>query len=117
MDNRIAAPALRLALAAALSCAACLAGTWSGDLVDARCFANEQSNVNPTDTDTFVDTDRSYEIRYCAPKAKTKDFAIVQTDGIPLRLDAKGNAKAAELVRKAGKKSLFRMEVTGQRWK
>ena len=33
------------------------AGTWSGLLVDSRCYEAEERNVNPTDTLTSVDRD------------------------------------------------------------
>jgi hypothetical protein len=91
-----------------------LARTWSGSLVDAKCYAAELRNVNPTDTLTNVDSDGSGEIRYCAPRAKTKSFALVQYDNRTLDLDAAGNAKAADLVRSTGKRSPFPVEVIGQ---
>ena len=90
------------------------AETWSGSLVDSRCFAAEERNVNPTDTLIYVDRDGNREIRYCAPKAKTKFFAIVPPVGPALRLDPTGNAKAAELVRLTGKKSHWAVAVTGE---
>src|ERR1700733_6465989 len=82
-----------------------LAESWSGSLVDSKCYAAEERNVNPTDTLTCVDRDGNREIRYCAPSAKTKLFAIVPSVGPAVRLDPTGNAKAAELVRLTGKKS------------
>lgn len=105
---------IRLGALACLSAALGFAGTWSGDLVDSKCYTSEVNNRNPSDTDTFVDTDRGYEIRYCAPNAKTKSFAIVQPDGVSLPLDTAGNTQAAELVQKTGKKSVFPVAVTGK---
>jgi len=90
------------------------AGTWSGTLVDSKCYANEERNVNPTDTLTSVDRDQNQEIRYCAPSAKTRTFAVVQHDGLIFNLDSVGNAKAAELVRKVGKKSRFAIVIMGE---
>jgi hypothetical protein len=90
------------------------AETWPGSLVDSKCFAAEERNVNPTDTLIYVDRDGNREIRYCAPKAKTKLFAIVPPVGPALRLDSTGNAKAAELVRLTGKKSHWAVAVTGE---
>jgi hypothetical protein len=106
--------AMRLAVLAALSTAAGFAETWSGPLVDSKCYAAEQRNVNPTDTETFVDRDRNYEIRYCSPTQKTKLFAIVGQDGQRLKFDPAGNAKAAELVRNVTKKHVFAVAVSGE---
>ncbi|HLG95452.1 MAG TPA: hypothetical protein VKX49_03970 [Bryobacteraceae bacterium] len=103
-------------LGALLCVASGLAGieTWSGALVDGKCYAAEERNVNPTVTLTAVDRDRGQEIRYCSPNAKTKTFALVERDSTRFDLDAGGNAKAAELVRKSGKKPLFLVTVTGE---
>ncbi len=106
--------ALRVAALSCLSSALGLAASWSGFLVDARCFGNRERNVNPTDTLTAVDRDQNSELRYCSPGAKTKSFALVQQDGSSFTLDSAGNSKAIELVRAAGKKSLFVVAVTGE---
>ena len=99
-----------LFLLAALS----FAGTWSGSLVDSKCYASEQRNVNPTDTLTLVDRDQNLAIRYCSAKSKTKSFAIVQHNGVSLQLDIEGNAKAAALVQKSRKRSPFAVDFTGE---
>jgi len=104
---------MRLAALFCLSSALSFAGIWTGALVDSKCYASEERNVNPTDTMTYVDRDRNLEIRFCTPRAKTKSFAIVQADGTVVTLDAGGNAKAAELVRGTGKQSRFAVAVTG----
>jgi hypothetical protein len=106
--------AIRLAVLAALSTAAGFAGIWSGPLVDSKCYGAEQRNVNPTDTETFVDRDMSYGIRYCSPTHKTKLFAIVAQDGQTLKFDSAGNAKAAELVRNVNKKHVLDVAVSGE---
>lgn len=105
---------IRLAAIAALSAAAVLAETWSGPLVDSKCYGAEQRNVNPTDTQTYVDRDIGYGIRYCAPNHKTKYFAVVGQYGTRLKFDAAGNAKAAELVKNVKKKHELQVIVTGQ---
>ena len=97
-----------------LSSAFVYAGTWSGTLVDSKCFAIAELNVNPTDTLTYVDRDQNQEIRLCSPGAKTKSFAVVQHDGLNFNLDSAGNAKAAEIVRKPPKKSSLAVVVTGE---
>ena len=104
----------RLALLFCLSSALSFAGSWSGVLVDSKCYASEERNVNPTDTMTFVDRDQNLGIRYCSPKEKTKSFALVQSDGSTFQLDSPGDTKAAELVRTTGKRSRFAVTVTGE---
>jgi hypothetical protein len=89
------------------------AETLSGALVDSKCYDSEERNVNPTDTLTYVDRDRNLEIRLCRPRGKTKSFAVVTQDGLSFKLDSAGNAKAAELVRKTGKKSGYEVAVIG----
>jgi hypothetical protein len=97
-----------------LSSALSFAESWSGNLVDSKCYAAEERNVNPTDTQPYADRDRNLEIRYCSPSAKTKSFAVVQPDGSSLKFDTAGNAKAAGLVQKSGKKAQLYVAVTGE---
>jgi hypothetical protein len=91
------------------------ADSWSGVLVDSKCYASEESNVNPDDTDTYVDRDRNFELRYCHPTARTKSFAIVQESGESLKLDSASDAKAAEIARNGDKKANVFVAVTGER--
>jgi hypothetical protein len=97
-----------------LSSAFAYAGTWSGALVDSKCFDFAERNVNPTDTLTYVDRDQNQEIRNCSPGPKTKVFAIVQHDGVSFKLDSTGNAKALEIVRKTVKKFPLAILITGE---
>jgi len=90
------------------------AATWSGWMVDSKCYGAEERNVNPNDTQTAVDRDIGYEIRYCTPTHKTKYFAIVDEAATRLKFDAAGNAKAAELVKNFTKKRGLLVTVTGQ---
>ncbi len=90
------------------------ADRWPGALVDVKCYSALERNVNPTDTETAVDRDRSSEIRYCAPTSRTKSFGVVQQDATSLDFDAIGNTRAAELVRKIGKKSWLLVTVAGK---
>jgi hypothetical protein len=94
---------MRLLLLFCLAPALCTAGTWTGNLVDSKCYQTMEQNHSPSDTETNVDRDRDIEIRYCHPKVKTKAFAIVDFNGQSFLLDSAGNAKAAELVRSAPK--------------
>jgi hypothetical protein len=87
------------------------AGTWSGLLVDSNCYTSELSNTNKDPT--TVDRDMNREVRYCAPKPHSKIFAIVLPDWDSRKFDPTGNTRAAELVRRAGKKSLLEVTVTG----
>src|SRR5579872_530929 len=96
-----------------LSSAFAYAGSWSGTLVDSKCFAIAEFNVNPADTLTYVDRDQNQELRLCSPSAKTNSFAVVQHDGVSLKLDPAGNAKATEIVRNSAKKNRFAVVVTG----
>jgi len=104
---------VRLAVLFCLSAGLSFAGTWSGTLVDARCWGFEERNIPPNDTTQFVDRDRNEEVRFCSPGAKTKTFAIVPPDGMSLALDGAGNAKAAGLIRGASKYAVIRVSVTG----
>jgi len=104
----------RLAFFLCLVSPAGLAQVRSGFLVDSKCYEALERNVNPTDTMTAVDRDRGWEIRYCIPKAKTKTFTVVEESGQSFRLDPAGDAKAIELVRKAGKKKYLEVDVTGE---
>lgn len=109
MDVRI-----RLTILVLVSAGLSLAEMWSGSLVDSKCYESEERNVNPNDTLTAVDRDINMELRSCSPQAKTMSFTLVQTDGESFRLDAAGNAKAAELVRKTGKKPRLAVVVNGE---
>jgi hypothetical protein len=111
MISAIWLPAVGLLLASGVA----LAGDWSGILVDSKCYAAKERSVSPSNTLLYVDRDRGAEIAYCSANKKTKSFGVVQPDGSEVELDAGGNAKAAELVRKAGKKSYYTVRVIGQR--
>jgi hypothetical protein len=103
---------LRLAiLFSGLACGVSFAGSWSGALVDADCYAARQRNVNHREPSASHDVKGA--IRYCSPKPQTKGFAIVQHDGSTLQLDSSGNSKAAELVQKTGKQSTYKVQIVG----
>jgi hypothetical protein len=101
----------RLAALLCLACPLAFAGSWSGILVDSNCYASEERNV--TKNYGTVEQDVNMEVRACIPKAHTKAFALILRDGDKLELDSAGNAKAAELVRNAAKRTLIRVTVTG----
>jgi hypothetical protein len=105
---------MRVVTVLCLSSAFTSAGNWPGTLVDSKCFAIEELNVNPTDTLTYVDRDQNQELRLCTPGAKTKFFAVVQHDGVSFKLDSAGNAKASEIVRNNAKTSSLAVVVTGE---
>jgi hypothetical protein len=89
------------------------AGSWRGALVDAKCYDAEQRNMSPTNSDFWVNRDRGMEVWYCAPKNRTKSFEIVDYDGYVYKFDSAGDSKAAQLLRTAGKKSTYVVDVTG----
>jgi hypothetical protein len=103
----------RISILSCLATALGFAGSWSGTLVDAKCYGAEERNVDPNDTSTYVDRDKNLEIRYCSPSTKTKAFGVVLQDGLNYKLDSAGNGKAAELVRRTGRKSRFVVAITG----
>ncbi len=105
---------LRLAAWFGLSTALSFGRTWLGSLVDSKCYASEERNVNPTDTLTNVDRDGDREIRYCSPNAKAKSFALVGYDGQTYQLDSTGNVRASELVRRTARKKPFHVVITGE---
>lgn len=88
------------------------AGTWPGDLVDAKCYQALASNHNLSESPAVQDV--SMEVRYCAPKASTRVFAIVRSDDVGVPLDSAGNARAAELVRQAHPKAPLYVVVSGE---
>jgi hypothetical protein len=92
------------------------AGTWSGYLVDSRCYASLQNNVS-ADT-TTVSRDMRYGLQLCGATHKTKRFAIVLNDWSVLKLDTAGNERAAAIVRNNSKRSaLYCITVAGTRIK
>jgi len=104
---------MRLTMLLFLTAGLGFGATWSGALVDAGCYAAKERNVSPSNEDYNVNRDRSEEIRYCSPGSKTKSFAVVELDGESFKLDARGNTKAAELVRTSVKNSPLVVAVTG----
>jgi hypothetical protein len=105
---------MRIAFLLVVVCAVAPAATWTGPLVDAKCYASEQRNRNPDDTQDTVDRDMNYQVRYCAPRKKTRDFAVILPDWQALRLDPAGNAKAADLVRTTAPSKVSAVSVIGQ---
>lgn len=103
---------LRIVVLACFTTILGTAGTWSGALVDAKCYASRQTNVNPFETSPgSMDTQSA--IRYCPPSAKTKVFAIVQQDGSAFTLDSSRNNKIVKFLQKTGKRSIYVVDVTG----
>jgi hypothetical protein len=102
-------------LLASLPPVLCLGQSWSGVLVDSKCYEALQRNVNPNDTLTSVDRDTNRDIRYCSPGAKTKHFTLVEPVGASFRLDAAGDTKASLVLRAAGKKAPVYVTVNGER--
>ena len=102
------------ALACTATAPAFAAHFWSGFLVNSDCYEALERNTNPWDTSTYVDRDRDWEIRYCAPNHKTKSFAVVDHDGHVFRLDPAANPKAAQILQRAAKEEFLAVTVTGE---
>ena len=105
-------PISRFAFLLSLTSVPSFAASWTGALVDATCYATAQHNVShghPGSTNT------KRAIQSCSPNEKTTSFAVVQQVGETFNLDADGNEKARELVRKEGKKSMFMVSITGDK--
>jgi hypothetical protein len=101
---------LRLACLLSLLSVLSFAGSWTGALVDAKCYTTAQQNAShghPASGDT------KRAVRSCAPSDKTMSFSVVQQVGMAFSLDPDGNEKARELVLKEGKRSPFMVHVTG----
>ena len=86
---------------------------WTGFLVDAKCYASEETNVGPFDLPFYL-TRRGDEIPACRPGRKTKIYAIVDLDGYTFEIDSSENAKAADVVRKAANRHVLRVRITGE---
>src|SRR5215469_6144 len=108
------AAAICLAAAPAFATQAKQQHTWSGFLVDSGCYEALERNTNPWDTSTYVDRDRSWEVRSCSPSAKTKSFTLVDRDGLSHKLDAEGSTKAADFVRSNGKQEPMAVRLSGK---
>ena len=89
-----------------------LAETWSGTLVDARCYQYAKNNHNVSDSPGVRDV--AMDLRACAPKEKTHSFAIVLPDSEDVTLDPAGNSQAAQLVRQEAGKKALRVTVNGE---
>ena len=91
------------------------AESWTGYLVDSRCYDAAERSVNPFDAPN-ASRDKELEIRQCPASAKTKSFAVVGRDQESrFKLDPFGNELAVAFVRKFGKKPLRQVTVTGER--
>jgi hypothetical protein len=102
--------AVFLCLAPTLS----FAESWTGVLVDTKCYDTAARNVNPWEPYH----DQAMDVRLCRPTGRTKTFAIVQQDWTRLKLDSSVNPQAAEIVRNADKKhSYWGVVVTGEKTK
>ena len=100
----------RLAFLFTLASVLTFAASWSGALVDSKCYTSAEQNVShghPGSTDT------KRAVRSCPPNKNTNSFSIVRQVGMTFNLDDRGNEKAHELVLKEGKKAHFMVNVTG----
>ena len=94
--------------------ATCLAGdSTSGYLVDSNCYQTTQRHHGGS-TST-AERDMKLAIKHCAPTPQTKSFGVVGKDWSIVNLDSEGNTKAAELLRKTAKQSMYRVTVAGDK--
>jgi hypothetical protein len=107
-------PMIRLAAVLFLATALGFAETWSGYLVDSKCYATEQRNVNPFDTSPYVDSDRNHDLVACRPRPRTKSFTLVDENGLTYKLDSAGDSRAADLIGNAARKSPIKVTITGE---
>ncbi|MBV8843564.1 MAG: hypothetical protein JO307_12215 [Bryobacterales bacterium] len=105
---------MRFAALVCLIAAPVFAGTWSGVLVNSKCYDDLERSVGPWESGVDANRDRNYEIRYCRANARTTEFTVVQPDGRSYRLDATGAAQAAEIVRNGNPKWMFVVAVSGK---
>jgi hypothetical protein len=85
---------LKLAFLSCFASMLSFAGSWTGWLVDSKCYASLLFNRNAGE----VSWDGNMEIRYCTPEKKTKSFSVVRwDDGSNFKLDPAGDEKASEL--------------------
>ena len=89
----------------------CLAGSWSGWLVSAKCFASMDANHNDTDRSR----DGNLMVRYCTPDKDTKSFTLVRNDDSPFKFDSAGNEKAAALPLSLGKHFVYFVKVSTEK--
>jgi hypothetical protein len=102
---------IRVASLLLLSSFAGFAGTWSGALVDSRCYETVTTNVSYDAG--FTGRDMTGELRTCEVSNRTKHFGVVLSDWRTYRLDSRGNAQAGELVRVSHKPSAYFVTVSG----
>ena len=96
-----------------LASAAMPAETRTGFLVDSQCYTSQEQNARQVDIDT--NHDRDFEIRQCAPAAKSRSFAIVTRDGISYKLDPAANSRVVALLQSSSAKRPIEVTVEGSK--
>jgi hypothetical protein len=86
------------------------AGSWSGYMVDSKCYESLHRNTASTST---VDRDMTWIIRRCPPNVKTKSFGVVLKNWQIFTFDPIGNTKAAEILHSNAKQSVYQIKVAG----
>lgn len=85
--------------------------SWSGVLVDSKCFTSMDHNRG--DIPSFVNWDINGAIQFCSPTMKTHSFAVVQPDGTSIKLDSNGNERSRTLLDN-NKHSLYIVKLDGE---
>ena len=86
---------------------------WTGYIVDAKCYVSQEQNRNPTDTDSYANSDVGYEIRVCHPTPKSKTFVFIEQNGLRYFIDPAGNGRVFDFVHANGKKAADLVSVVG----
>jgi len=85
----------------------CLAGSWTGKLVDATC-AGQGNNTNPN----AANGQSPKDVNSCTPRESTTSFAIRTPDGGIIKLDSTGNKLAADTFKANNKANKGEMVIT-----
>lgn len=107
-------PAIQLSALLCAAASAAIAGSWSGVLVDSNCYQSQLNNVGLDEAMSYSGRDMHYSVRYCSPDTKTVTFGVVEDTWHLVVLDPAGNAKAAELLRRAETQRMIQVKVTGE---
>jgi hypothetical protein len=102
---------MRVAILAILISTAGFARTWSGFLVDARCWEDVQSNVG--EGSVTGEQSMNFDVHECSPTARTTSFDVVLTNWCLLKLDHNGDVRAEQLVQHTHKKPVYGVNVSG----
>ena len=85
----------------------CLAGSWTGKLVDATC-AEQGKNTSPS----AASGQSAKVINACTPRESTTSFAVRTLDGQIIKLDSMGNKLATDTFKANSKATKGEIVIT-----